>query len=113
MNQETITITQPDDWHLHIRDGNALRDALLHTVKRFGRAVIMPNLKPPVTTVDLALQYQARILQALKEISSPAPSFTPLMTLYLTDNTPRAEILKAKEHGIVGLEAISCRCNDK
>ena len=104
MNQETITITQPDDWHLHIRDGNVLRDALLHTVKQFGRAVIMPNLKPPVTTVDLALQYQARILQALKEISSPAPSFTPLMTLYLTDNTPRAEILKAKENGIVGLK---------
>lgn len=78
-----ITITQPDDWHLHLRDGEALAAVLPHSARQFARAIIMPNLRPPVTTVSVAAEYRARILAAL-----PAGlSFEPLMTLYLTDNT--------------------------
>ena len=92
-----ITITRPDDWHLHLRDGEALKAVLPDTAKRFARAIIMPNLRPPVTTTELAFAYRERILQAL-----PAGAkFEPLMTLYLTDNTPAAEIAKAKASGIV------------
>lgn len=85
---DQLTITRPDDWHLHLRDGEALRDVVGHTARRFGRAVVMPNLKPPVTTVAAALAYRSRIIAAL----SPDCTFTPLMTLYLTDNTPAAEV---------------------
>jgi dihydroorotase len=99
-----LTITQPDDWHLHIRDGAVLKDALSHTSKQFGRAIIMPNLRPPITTVALAQQYQARIMQAVKELPQQDQSFTPLMTLYLTDNTKVSEIELAKEAGIVALK---------
>ena len=93
----TITITRPDDWHLHLRDGAALQAVLPDTARRFGRAIIMPNLRPPVTTTALALEYRERILQAL-----PAGSnFEPLMTLYLTDNTSAEDIALAKQSGIV------------
>jgi dihydroorotase len=86
-----ITLTKPDDWHLHVRDGKAMADVIAFSAAQFGRAIIMPNLKPPVTTVEAALAYRQRILDALGETS-----FEPLMTLYLTDNTSAAEIHKAK-----------------
>lgn len=93
----TITIQRPDDWHLHLRDGAALQAVLPDTAKRFGRAIVMPNLRPPVTTTALASAYRDRILSAL-----PAGmKFEPLMTLYLTDNTPPDEIAKAKASGFV------------
>jgi dihydroorotase len=92
-----ITITRPDDWHLHLRDGGQLRDVLPDTARRFARAIVMPNLKPPVTTVKLALEYRGRILAAL-----PAGArFEPLMTLYLTDHTQPGEIAAARASGIV------------
>jgi len=94
---KTITITRPDDWHLHLRDGAAMRDVLPHTAARFARAIVMPNLKPPVTTTGLALAYRERILAALP----PGSRFEPLMTLYLTDNTPPAEIPRARQSGAV------------
>ena len=94
---QTLTLRQPDDWHLHLRDGDALRAVLPHTAAQFARAIVMPNLKPPVTTTALARAYRERILAAL-----PAGSgFTPLMTLYLTDRTDPAEIATAKASGIV------------
>jgi len=93
----TLTLTRPDDWHLHLRDGASMADVLPYTARQFARAIVMPNLKPPVTTVAQAGQYRARILQAL-----PAgASFAPLMTLYLTDNTSAEEIRRAKASGIV------------
>jgi dihydroorotase len=93
----TITITRPDDWHLHLRDGEHLRAVLPDTARRFARAIVMPNLKPPVTTTKLALEYRDRILAAL-----PAGAkFEPLMTLYLTDNTSPAEIERARKSGSV------------
>lgn len=95
----SITITRPDDWHLHLRDGESLRAVLPHTAKQFARAIIMPNLRPPVTTVDMALAYRARILDALPAALQSA--FEPLMTLYLTDNTAPAEIVRAKESGVL------------
>lgn len=85
----TLTITRPDDFHLHLRDGPQLRAVLPDSARRFARAIVMPNLKPPVVTTDMALAYRARILAALPQ----GLHFTPLMTLYLTDNTPPAEIL--------------------
>ncbi|MBS1161311.1 MAG: dihydroorotase [Proteobacteria bacterium] len=92
-----ITITRPDDWHLHLRDDAALAAVLPHTARQFARAIVMPNLKPPVTTVDQAAAYRDRIVAAL-----PAgASFEPLMTLYLTDNTPAGEIVKAAASGFV------------
>jgi dihydroorotase len=92
-----ITITRPDDWHLHLRDGGHMRAVLPDTARRFARAIVMPNLKPPVTTTALALQYRDRIRAAL-----PAGSgFEPLMTLYLTDNTRPEEIEKARRSGAV------------
>ncbi|TRZ99393.1 MAG: dihydroorotase [Rhodocyclaceae bacterium] len=93
----TLTLTRPDDWHLHLRDGAALAAVLPDTARRFARAIVMPNLKPPVTTVALAAAYRERILAAL-----PAGmDFAPLMTLYLTDNVPAAEIDAAKASGFV------------
>jgi dihydroorotase len=93
----TLTITRPDDWHLHVRDGAALNTVVPHTAAQFGRAIIMPNLKPPVTTAEQAMAYKARILAAV-----PAGmNFEPLMTLYLTDNLPADEIARAKEAGVV------------
>jgi dihydroorotase len=92
-----ITLTRPDDWHLHLRDGEALASVLAHTARQFGRAIVMPNLKPPVTTVERAQAYRDRIVAAL-----PAGAcFEPLMTLYLTDNTPASEIAKAAASGFV------------
>jgi dihydroorotase len=92
-----LTITRPDDWHLHLRDGAAMRDVLPHTAARFGRAIVMPNLKPPVTTTDLAQAYRERIVASLP----PGSRFEPLMTLYLTDNTRPDEIVKAKQSSVV------------
>jgi len=93
----SLTIKQPDDWHLHVRDGDALADVMKETTRCFGRAIIMPNLKPPVTTTELAMAYRERINTA-----SPAGTdFVPLMTLYLTDNTDPAEIKKAKDSTFV------------
>ncbi|MFN4149203.1 MAG: dihydroorotase [Rhodocyclaceae bacterium] len=97
---QTLTLTRPDDWHLHLRDGEALRAVLPDTAKRFARAIVMPNLRPPITTVSQAAAYRARILAALRAVS-PAPTFEPLMTLYLTDDLPPAEIDRAKESGII------------
>lgn len=97
---DTLSITRPDDWHLHLRDGAALAAVLPATARQFGRAIVMPNLKPPVTTAAQALEYRARILAAL-----PAGlRFEPLMTLYLTDNTPPDEIRRAKAAGVVALK---------
>lgn len=97
MNPLRLTITRPDDWHLHLRDGEVLSSILSDTANRFGRAIIMPNLKPPVTTTEQALDYRKRILGAL----SIKNSFEPLMTLYLTENTTPAEIAKAKSSGFI------------
>jgi dihydroorotase len=94
---QTLTITRPDDWHLHLRDGDALKSVLPDTARRFARAIVMPNLKPPVTTVALAAAYRQRILAALPD----SASFQPLMTLYLTDNTLAAEIDAAQSSGFV------------
>ncbi|MDE1891041.1 MAG: dihydroorotase [Betaproteobacteria bacterium] len=94
---EQITITRPDDWHLHVRDGDFLQAVLPDTAKQFARAIIMPNLKPPVVTVAQAQSYRDRITAALPKGSS----FSPLMTLYLTENTLPEEIVKAKESGFV------------
>jgi dihydroorotase len=92
-----LSITRPDDWHLHLRDGAALAAVLPHTARQFARAIVMPNLKPPVTTVADAAAYRQRILAAL-----PAGlSFEPLMTLYLTDNTRADEIARAVDSGFV------------
>jgi len=96
-NPQVLSIARPDDWHLHLRDGAALAAVLPHSAKQFARAIVMPNLKPPVTTVQLAQAYRERILAAL-----PANArFEPLMTLYLTDRTAPAEIALAKASGVV------------
>ena len=94
---DTLTITRPDDWHLHVRDGDALRTVVPHTAAQFGRAIIMPNLKPPVTTAAQAVAYRDRIRAAVPE----GMDFEPLMTLYLTDNLPADEIARAKDAGVV------------
>ncbi|MEO6185736.1 MAG: dihydroorotase [Steroidobacteraceae bacterium] len=94
---DTLTLRQPDDWHLHLRDGAALQSVLAHTATQFARAIVMPNLKPPVTTTALAAAYRARILAA-----RPAGNrFEPLMTLYLTDRMDPAEIAVARASGFV------------
>ncbi|HMV52485.1 MAG TPA: dihydroorotase [Rhodocyclaceae bacterium] len=92
-----LTITRPDDWHLHLRDGAALRAVLPDSARRFGRAIVMPNLRPPVTTAAQAAEYRQRVLAAL----AAGLKFEPLMTLYLTDRTPPAEIDRAMASGIV------------
>ena len=97
---DTLTLTRPDDWHLHVRDGAALAAVVPHTARQFGRAIIMPNLKPPVTTAAQALAYRDRIRAAV-----PAGlAFEPLMTLYLTDNMPPEEIGRAKAAGVVAVK---------
>jgi dihydroorotase len=93
----TLTLTRPDDWHLHVRDGAALNTVVPHSAAQFGRAIIMPNLRPPVTTTAQALAYKARIQAAVPS----GLSFEPLMTLYLTDILPPDEIARAREAGLV------------
>ncbi len=96
----SLTLTRPDDWHLHVRDGAAMAAVVPHTARQFGRAIIMPNLRPPVTTTEQAQAYRERILATV-----PAGTdFTPLMALYLTDNTPAEEIARAKAAGVVALK---------
>lgn len=92
-----LTLTTPDDWHLHLRDGEMLRRVLPDTARRFARAIVMPNLEPPITTTELAWRYRERILQALP----PGSGFQPLMTLYLTEETTADEIVAAKASGLV------------
>ena len=94
---DTLTITQPDDWHLHLRDGDALKAVLPDTVRQFARAIVMPNLKPPVRTVAAAAAYRDRILAAVPT----GQTFEPLMTLYLTDNTSPEEIVAAQESSFI------------
>jgi dihydroorotase len=97
---QTLTLSRPDDWHLHLRDGAAMAAVLPYTGRQFGRAIVMPNLRPPVTTASAAVAYRQRIEAAL-----PAGAdFTPLMTLYLTDNTPAEEIARAKAAGVLALK---------
>jgi len=93
----TLTLTRPDDWHLHLRDGEALKAVLADSARQFARAMIMPNLRPPVTNTALALAYRQRILAALPS----GLNFEPLMTLYLTDNTSAEEIRTAVASGMV------------
>jgi dihydroorotase len=99
MTQE-ITITRPDDWHLHVRDGAALAAVVPDTARQFARAIIMPNLKPPVTTAAQAIAYRERILAAVPK----GLGFEPLMTLYLTDTLPPDEIARAQAAGVVALK---------
>jgi len=99
-NPTQLTITRPDDWHLHLRDGAALQAVAGDSARQFARAIIMPNLRPPVTTTGQALAYRQRIEAALAQ-RDDLPAFTPLMTLYLTDNTPAEEIVRAHESGQV------------
>lgn len=94
---QSIIITRPDDWHLHLRDGAAMASVLPHTARQFGRAIVMPNLKPPATTTTQAVAYRERILAALPS----GMRFEPLMTLYLTNNTSPDEIRRAKDSGVV------------
>ncbi len=97
---DTLTLVRPDDWHLHLRDGAALTTTVAHAAAQFGRAIVMPNLRPPVTTAQQAVDYRARILAAL-----PAgASFDPLMTLYLTDRLPPEEIERARAAGVKALK---------
>jgi dihydroorotase len=96
----TLTLQRPDDWHLHLRDGAALAAVLPYTARQFGRAIVMPNLRPPVTTAAAALAYMERIYAALPD----GLSFEPLMTLYLTDQTSSAEVHRAKAAGVVALK---------
>ncbi len=97
--RETIEITRPDDWHLHLRDGAALQAVVMHSARQFARAIVMPNLRPPITDAAGAQTYRDRILAALA--AGGGADFTPLMTLYLTDNTPPAEIKKARASGLI------------
>ena len=97
---EQITIIRPDDWHLHLRDGTALAAVLPHSARQFARAIVMPNLLPPVARVEQALAYRQRIVDAL-----PAGAhFEPLMTLYLTDSTPPAEMKRARDAGVLAIK---------
>ncbi|MDR0274832.1 MAG: dihydroorotase [Burkholderiaceae bacterium] len=96
----TLTLTRPDDWHLHLRDGAALAAVLPHTAAQFARAIVMPNLRPPVVTAAQALSYKERIL---KELPIGA-TFKPLMTLYLTDRTPPEEVARAAQAGVVAFK---------
>ena len=98
---DSLTIVRPDDWHLHLRDGAVLDAVVPDSARQFARAIIMPNLKPPVTTTALALAYRDRIIAALARAGIGEGSFTPLMTLYLTDNTSAQEIATAKASGAV------------
>jgi len=105
MTKTSLTITQPDDWHLHLRDGEVLTSVAPFTAKQFARAIVMPNLNPPVTTVIQAVEYLDRILTAVD-----GTEFEPLMTLYLTDNTPPEEIIAARKSCFYQRpEAVPCR----
>ncbi|MDD5612139.1 MAG: dihydroorotase [Gallionella sp.] len=97
MEQLTLTLARPDDWHLHLRDDALMASVLPDTARQFARAIVMPNLRPPVTTTRMALEYCSRILDALPADSS----FKPLMTLYLTDNTSASELRHAHATGVV------------
>jgi dihydroorotase len=97
---QELTIVRPDDWHLHVRDGPALRAVVPHSARQFGRAIVMPNLRPPIVTVEQALAYRDRVLAAVPE----GVAFEPLMTLYLTDSTPPAEMRRAREAGVVAIK---------
>ena len=97
---QTLTLTRPDDWHLHVRDGDALSTVVPHSAAQFGRALIMPNLRPPVITTAAALAYKARIQAAVPE----GRQFEPLMTLYLTDQLPPDEIQRARDAGVVAVK---------
>ena len=101
MSAQTLTITRPDDWHLHLRDGDALAAVVGDTARQFARAIVMPNLKPPVTTVAMAREYRSRIEHALAKVGVQTGSFQPLMTLYLTDKTDPAEIVEGKSSNAV------------
>jgi dihydroorotase len=94
---DTLTLTRPDDWHLHLRDGEVLRTLVPHSAAQFARAIVMPNLRPPVTTTEQALAYRDRILAAVPQ----GVAFEPLMTLYLTDQIAPDEIRRARAAGIV------------
>ncbi|MDE2342604.1 MAG: dihydroorotase [Betaproteobacteria bacterium] len=94
---QTLTLTRPDDWHVHLRDGEGLAAVVADTARQFARAIVMPNLKPPVTSVDLAQSYRDRILAALPTEAQ----FTPLMTLYLTEATTPAEVERARRSGLI------------
>uniref|UniRef100_A0A7S0S3P0 Dihydroorotase, mitochondrial n=1 Tax=Chlamydomonas leiostraca TaxID=1034604 RepID=A0A7S0S3P0_9CHLO len=94
---DRLTITRPDDWHLHVRDGAAMRSVVPHTARQFSRAIIMPNLAPPVTSAASALAYRKRIMDTLPQ----GTDFTPLMTCYLTDKTSPADVAAAKDAGVV------------
>ena len=96
----TLTLTRPDDWHLHVRDGAAMRDVVPASARQFARAIIMPNLRPPVTTAAQARAYRERILEAVPE----GVRFEPLMTLYLTDNLAPEEIARAREASVVAVK---------
>lgn len=98
---QTLTITRPDDWHLHLRDAGALAAVIGDSARQFQRAIVMPNLKVPVTTTALALEYRERILEAMVHVGLASDAFTPLMTLYLTDNTSVEEIRKAHGTGVI------------
>lgn len=97
---DTLTLTRPDDWHLHLRDGAAMAAVLPATAAQFARAIVMPNLRPPVTSAAAALAYRERILAALP----PGADFTPLMTLYLTDKLPPDEVARAQAAGVVAVK---------
>jgi dihydroorotase len=97
---DTLTLTRPDDWHLHVRDGAALEAVVPHSARQVGRALIMPNLRPPVTTAEQAMAYRERILAAM-----PAErGFEPVMSLYLTDKLPADEIARAADAGVKALK---------
>jgi dihydroorotase len=97
---QTLTLTRPDDWHVHLRDGAALNTVVPHTAAQFARAIVMPNLKPPVTNTAMAMAYKQRILAALPS----GMAFEPLMTLYLTDDMPADEIHRAHEAGVAAVK---------
>lgn len=100
MSCETLTIIMPDDWHLHLRDGECMQSVVGHSAQHFARSIVMPNLHPPITTTEMALDYKKRIVSALPTKSS----FEPLMTLYLTNNTSPNDVVKAKEAGILAFK---------
>jgi dihydroorotase len=97
---DSLTLTRPDDWHLHLRDGAALAAVVPHTARQFARAIVMPNLKPPITSAAMAVAYRERIMAAVP----PGVDFTPLMTLYLTDRLPADEIRRARDAGVVAVK---------
>ena len=101
---DSLTLTRPDDWHLHLRDGAALAAVLPATARQFARAIVMPNLKPPITTAALALAYRDRILAVRPGPGQPGSDFTPLMTLYLTDRLAPDEIVRARAAGVVAVK---------